>query len=160
MSFLLFITFSTLVIIYPIYFEFVLVKKIPLKRKEKIFALLSNKFEGLKENNFGFFEITSNNKNILLEYKAIRHKNGFSNILKVYLDISNIEDDIKNLCKIHFYCTKIDNKDWVEMSVNVFFDSIDNLVKYSGKTIDRMISETEIYISEKRTERDKKQLFT
>lgn len=150
------ILFFLLIISYRIYFEFVIAKKIPLKRKEKTFELLSNNFEGLKENNLGLFELTVNNKNILFEYKAIRHRNGFSNVLKVYLDISHVEDDIRKLCRIHFYCTNIDNRDWVGMPVDVLFGSIKNLVKYSDKTVNRIISETEIYISEKRRERDRK----
>ncbi|RKR09164.1 hypothetical protein C8C83_0780 [Flavobacterium sp. 90] len=156
MSTLLIITILISFICYQIYFEKVITKKVPIQRKEKIFKLLSTKFEGLKENHLGFFEFTLNNKNILFDYKAIRHKNGFSNILKIYLDISTIEEEIKQLCKIHFYCIKIDNKDWIEMPVEVFFDSLNNLVKYSSKTVDRIISETEIYISEKRRERDTK----
>lgn len=157
MHFSFIIIFLTILIIsYRIYYEIVLAKKIPLKRKEKLLVLLSNKFDGLKENHLGLFEFTLKNRNLLFEYKAIRHKNGFSNYLKVYLDISTIEENIKKLCKIHFYCTNIDNRDWVEMPVDVFFDSLNNLAKYSDKTVNRIISETEIYISEKRRETYKK----
>lgn len=120
-----------------------------------MFEALKNKFEGLKENSLGFFEYTIDNKNILFEYETIISRNSFSNILKVYFDISTIEEDIKKLCKIHFYCTNIDNRDWVLMPVELLFDSVNNLAKHSHKTVQKLISETEFYISEKRTERDK-----
>ncbi|RED22149.1 hypothetical protein BD847_3652 [Flavobacterium cutihirudinis] len=125
------------------------------ERKQKIFNLLKIKFEGLYENNLGFFEYSVNNKNILFEYKTYRYKT-VTNILKVYLDISIVEEDIKKLCKIHFNCANIDNRDWVEMEVDVFFDTLNNLVKYSNKTVSKIIYETDIYISEKRAERNKK----
>lgn len=125
------------------------------ERKQKIFNLLKNKFEGLYENNLGFFEYSVNNKKILFEYKTYRYKT-VTNILKVYLDISIVEEDIKKLCKIHFNCANIDNRDWVVMPVEVFFDTLNNLAKYSSKTVSKIIYETDIYISEKRAERNKK----
>ncbi|MBZ4041267.1 hypothetical protein [Flavobacterium hibisci] len=128
------------------------------ERRQKMFELLNQQYEGLKENNLGYFEYSINNKNILFEYKTYRSKT-VVNILKVYVDISNIEEDIRKLCKIHFYCVNIDNRDWVEMPVDVIFDTLNNLAKKSNKTVSKIISETEIYISEKRTERDKKKLF-
>ena len=129
-------------------------KKIPVKRKRKIFELLENEFEGLKENNLGFLEYNIDNKNILFEYTTTRIKNSFSNDLNIYFEITNIENDIKKLCKIHFYCSIIDNRDWVKMPVEVLYESLNNLAKYSTKTVDKIISETEFYISEKRAERD------
>ncbi|MTH16449.1 hypothetical protein [Flavobacterium sp. LC2016-01] len=125
------------------------------KRRQKIFELLENKYEGLKENDLGFFEYSVNNKNILFEYILAGDRNK-SNVLKVYLDISIIEEDIKKLCKIHFYCKNIDNRDWVEMPVEVFFDTLKNLAKYSSNTVSKIIFETESYIGEKRAERNKK----
>lgn len=124
-------------------------------KKQKIFELLKNKYPGLKENKLGLFEYSINGKNLLFEYTVIEGRQK-SNILKVYLDISPIEEDIKKLCKIHFYCTNIDNRDWVEMSVDIYFDSLKNLANHSTKTVNRIISETGGYISEKRLERDKK----
>ena len=141
---------------YQIYFEKVIAKQIPTKRKQKIFELLKNKYQGLKENNLGFLEYSINNKNILFEYTTTRFKNSFSNNLNIYLDITNIEDDIKKLCKIHFYCSTIDNRDWVKMPVDVLYESLNNLAKYSNKTVLKIISETEFYISQKRAERDKR----
>ncbi|OXA73614.1 hypothetical protein B0A67_02750 [Flavobacterium aquidurense] len=152
---LIIIIFSTF-ICYQIYFQKVIAKKIPSKRKQKIFRILKVRFQGLKENNLGFFEYQIDNKNILFEYKTIRNKNNFSNILKIYLDISNIEDDIKKLCKIHFYCSNIDNRDWVGLHVKAFYGSLNNLAKNSDKTLHEIISDTETYISIKRAERDKK----
>lgn len=140
---------------YEIYFERVILKKMASKRRQKIFELLENKYEGLKENDLGFFEYSVNNKNILFEYILAGDRNK-SNVLKVYLDISIIEEDIKKLCKIHFYCKNIDNRDWVEMPVEVFFDTLKNLAKYSSNTVSKIIFETESYIGEKRAERNKK----
>lgn len=77
-------------------------------------------------------------------------------MLKIYLDISTIEEDIKNLCKIHFYCTSINNRDYVEMNIYVYYDSLNNLAQNSKKAVKKIISDTENYISEKRRERDKK----
>ena len=153
-----FIIFILIFLCYNIYFQKVVTKKIQLQRKQKIFELLKNKYEGLKENDIGFFEYSVNNKNILFEY-ILRKGRNKSNILKVYLDISTIEEDIKKLCKIHFYCINIDNRDWIEMPVEVYFDSLNNLAKQSMKTVNRIILETENYISEKRAERDKKLIF-
>ena len=127
----------------------------PLERKQKMYELLKNKYTGLKENDLGLFEYRTSNYTILFEYKIITSRR-VSNILKLYLDISAIEEDIKQLCKIHFYCKKIDNKDYVEMPVEVYFDSLYNLSEHSTKIVNRIISETGSYISEKRSERDKK----
>ncbi|KAF2331943.1 hypothetical protein [Flavobacterium daemonense] len=144
----------SMVFCYEIFFEKAIVTKITSKRRQKIFELLKNKYEGLKENDLGFFEYSISNKTLLFEYILTEGRNRL-NILKVYLDISTIEEDIKQLCKIHFYCKKIDNRDWVEMPVEVFFDTLNNLVKNSSKTVSNIIAETESYISEKRVERDK-----
>ena len=152
---IIFCTIFSIAIIYQIYFEKIIAKKIPIKRKQKIFELLKNKFEGLKENNLGFLEYNTDNKNILFEYTTTRIKNSFSNNLNIYLDITNIENDIKKLCKIHFYCSTIDNRDWVKMPVEVLYESLDNLAKYSTKTVLKIISETDLYIFQKRAERDK-----
>lgn len=125
------------------------------ERKHKIFELLKKKYQGLKENDLGFFEYSTNSKNILFGYKTYRSKT-ITNILKVYLDISTVEEDIKNLCKIHFNCTNIDDRDWVEMPVEVLFDTLNNLAKKSSKTVTKIISETDFYISQKREERGEK----
>ncbi|WP_123872344.1 hypothetical protein [Flavobacterium oncorhynchi] len=120
-----------------------------------MFELLKNKYSGLKENDLNFFEYKTTNHNILFEYKLITSRR-VSNSLKVYLDISAIEEDIKQLCRIHFYCTKINNRDYVEMPVEAYFDSLYNLSETSPKIVNRIISETESYISEKRKKRDEK----
>jgi hypothetical protein len=151
---IIFCLILSIAISYQIYFEKIMAKKIPVKRKRKIFELLENEFEGLKENNLGFLEYNIDNKNILFEYTTTRIKNSFSNDLNIYFEITNIENDIKKLCKIHFYCSIIDNRDWVKMPVEVLYESLNNLAKYSTKTVDKIISETEFYISEKRAERD------
>jgi hypothetical protein len=148
-------TIFSIAISYQIYFDKIIAKKIPVKRKQKIFELLKNKFEGLKENDLGFLEYSIDNKNILFEYTTTRIKNSFSNDLNIYLEITNIENDIKKLCKIHFYCSTIDNRDWVKMPVEVLYGSLNNLAKYSTKTVLKIISETEHYISQKTAERDK-----
>lgn len=149
----------TIAICYQIYFEKVIAKKIPIKRKKKIFELLKNKYEGLIENDLGYLEYKIDDKTILFEYSSTRIKNSFSNNLNVYLDITNIEDDIKNLCKIHFYCSNIDSRDYIGIRVDVFYETLNRLAKYSNKTVDKIISETEFYISQKRAERNKKRLF-
>jgi len=147
-------------ICYQIYFEKIIAKRIPVKRKQKIFELLKNKFEGLQENSLGFLEYSINNKNILFGYTSTRTvNNSFSNNLKIYLDITNTEEDIKKLCKIHFYCSTIDNRDWVEMRVDPLYESLNNLAKYSEQTLNKLISKTDFYISQKRAERNKKALF-
>jgi len=144
-------------ICYQIYFEKVIAKRIPIKRKQKIFELLKSKYERLKENNLGFLEYTINDKNILFGFTSNRSvKNSFSNNLYIYLDITTIEDDIKKLCKIHFYCSIIDNRDWVKIPVEVLYNSLNNLVKHSDETVHKIISDTEIYISQKREERSKR----
>ena len=140
---------------YQIYFEKIIAKKIPIKRKKKIFELLKNKYEGLIENDLGYLEYKIDNKTILFKYSSTRFKNSFSNNLFVYFDITNIEDDIKNLCKIHFYCSNIDNRDYVGIRVDVFYETLNRLAKYSKNTVYEIITETEFYISQKRAERDK-----
>lgn len=137
------------------YFDQKTLKKMPLERKQQMFELLKNKYDGLKENDLNLFEYKTPNHTIFFEYKLITSRR-ISNSLKVYLDISAIEEDIKHLCRIHFYCTKIDNRDYVEMPVEVYFDSLYNLSEHSTKIVNRIITETENYISEKRKERDKK----
>lgn len=139
---------------YQIYFEKVIAKRIPVKRKQKIFDLLKNEFDGLQENNLGFLEYKIDNKNILFGYTTRRIKNSFSNDLTIYLDINEIEDDIKKLCKIHFYYSTIDNRDYVTMRVDVFYETLNRLVNYSNKTVEKIISDTDFYISQKRTKRD------
>lgn len=154
--FLLFIfLLMAMLIVHKIYFNKVIAKKISLKRKQKIFELLKNKFEGLKENDLGYFECNFNNKKVLLKYLAGHpYKYRISNHLTIYIEITHIEDDIKKLCKIHFNCSTIDNRDWVKEQVDILLsNSLNSLVKYSEKTIQRVISETEFYISQKRSER-------
>lgn len=142
---------------FQIYFDRVIVKKVSSKRKHKIFELLKNKYEGLKENELGSFECNIDNKNILFEFTTSVYRYNISNHLTVYFEITDIEENIKKLCKIHFNCSTFNNRDWVKEPVDVLIsNSLSSLVKYSEKTIQRVISETEFYISQKRTERDKK----
>lgn len=144
----------SIVICYQIYFEKVVAKRIPIKRKQKILELLKSKYTGLKENNLGYLEHTINNEKILFEFISNRSvNNSFSNNLYIYLDITTIEEDIKKLCKIHFYCSTIDNRDWIKIRVNPFYESLNNLVKHSDETVHKLISDAEFYISQKRAER-------
>lgn len=153
--FLFFISFLIIIGCHT-YFEKVMAKRIIKKRKEKIFKLLKNDFEGLKENNFGFFEYKINTKYILFDYTATIYRLSISNHLCVYLDINDLEDDIKKLCKIQFYCSNIENRDYVTMPVEVFYETLNRLSKHSKKTVQEIISNTDYYISQKRDERDKK----
>lgn len=150
------ILFFSITIGFSIYFEKVIAKRIPVSRKQKIYELLKNDFKELKENNLGFFECDIDGKKILFEYIVTRYKFNFSNYLYLYLDITNLEEDIKKLCKIHFYCSNIDNRDWVKMEVTVLFSTVDILAKHSKKTVNELISETSIYILQKRVEQTKK----
>ena len=156
----MFLIFTFLLILMLIglqfYFDRVIAKKISSKRTQVIFELLKGKFEGLKEINPGFFECHLNNKNILFQYIAgTPHKYRISNHSIIHFEISNVEDDIKKLCKIHFNCSTIDNRDWVKKPVDLLLsNSLNSLVNNSEKTIQKIISETEIYISQKRRERD------
>lgn len=153
---IIFCIIFSIAISYQIYFDKKIAKKIPDQRKKRIFELLNDEFDGLIENHLGFLEYRIDNKTILFEFTTIRIKNSFSNKLTIYLDITNIEDDIKKLCKIHFYCATIDDKDWVTMPVEALYASLSNLANYSTKTVRKIISETDIYVSQKRAERDKK----
>ena len=94
---IIFCLILSIAISYQIYFEKIMAKKIPVKRKRKIFELLENEFEGLKENNLGFLEYNIDNKNILFEYTTTRIKNSFSNDLNIYFEITNIEKQINEL---------------------------------------------------------------
>lgn len=153
---IIYIIIISIAIGYQVYFEKVIAKRIPIKRKQKIFQLLKDKYEGLIENDFGYLEHKIDDKTILFGYSSRRIKNSFSNDLTIYLDITTIEDDIKTLCKIHFYCSTIDNRDYVTMKVDVLYETLNRLVEHSPKTVLEIISETDFYISQKRVERDKK----
>lgn len=143
---------------FQIYFDRVIAPKIPAKRKQKIFELLKDQFKGLQENNLGFFECNIDNKNIVFQYiTGAPYRYHISNHLTVYFEITDIEEDIKKLCKIHFNCSTIDNRDYVKEQVDVLFsNSLNSLVNESEKILPKIISETEFYISQKRAERDNK----
>lgn len=146
---------------FQIYFDRVIVKKVSSKRKHKIFELLKNKYEGLKENELGSFECNIDNKNILFEFATSVYRYNISNHLTVYFEITDIEEDIKKLCKIHFNCSTIDNRDYVKEQVDVLFsNSLNSLVNESEKILPKIISETEFYISQKRAERDNKEIVS
>lgn len=145
-----------LVLLYQSYFDRIVAKRIIANRKDEIYELLKKEFEGLQENDLGFLEYKFKSKTILFEYYCVRVRHGFQDHLKIYLDISDLEEDIKKLCKIHFYCFNVDERDYVTMPVDIFCTTMVRLVKHSSKTIAKIIADTEDYISEKREERDKK----
>ena len=143
-----------LVLLYQNYFDRVVAKRIITNRKEEIYELLKKEFEGLQENDFGFLEYKFDSKIIMFEYYCVRTRNGFNNQLKIYLDISDLEEDIKKLCKIHFYCFSEGERDYVTMPVDIFYKTLNRLVKNSPKTIAKIIAETDLYVFEKRNKRD------
>ena len=145
-----------LVLLYQSYFDRVVAKRIITNRKEEIYELLKKEFEGLQENDFGFLEYKFDSKIIMFEYYCVRTRNGFNNHLKIYLDISDLEEDIKKLCKIHFYCFNAGERDYVTMPVDIFYKTLNRLVKNSPKTIAKIIAETDLYVLEKRNKRDLK----
>ncbi|MDQ5928392.1 MAG: hypothetical protein QG594_166, partial [Bacteroidota bacterium] len=78
-----------------------------------------------------------------------------SNNIRVHLDITSLEENIKTLCKIHFGCSKINGHDYVTMPVEKYFMLLNSIAKQSRKVVDKIISETEAYVFQKRTEQKK-----
>ena len=153
---LIMLSVLVLVLLYQNYFDRVVAKRIIANRKDEIYELLKKEFEGLQENDLGFLEYKINSKTILFEYYCVRIRNGFQDHLKIHLEISDLEEDIKKLCKIHFYCLSIDERDYVTLPVDIFHKTLHRLAKHAGKTITKVISETDLYILEKRNKRDLK----
>ena len=143
-----------LVLLYQSYFDRVVTKRIITNRKEKIYELLKKEFKGLQENDFGFLEYKFDSKIIMFEYYCVSGRNSFQDHLKIYLDISDLEEDIKKLCKIHFYCFTAGERDYVTMPVDIFYKTLNRLVKHSPETIAKIIAETDLYVFEKRNKRD------
>ena len=143
-----------LVLLYQSYFDRVIAKRIITNRKEEIYELLKKEYKDLQENDLGFLEYKFDSKNIMFEYYCVRTRNGFNNHLKIHLDMSNLEEDIKKLCTIHFYCFSAGERDYVTMPVDIFYKTMNRLVKHSSKTNDKIIAETDLYVLEKRNKRD------
>lgn len=141
---------------WQLFYDRVLLEKILVRRKKKVNRMLSEIFEVLVENEFGFLEYNIAGKRILLECNPFQSGRSIHNNINVHLDITHIEEDIKNLCKIHFNCSKINEQDYVSMPVRVIFLTLRGEVKHTKKVVNQILSETEFYIAQKRAERDKK----
>ncbi|AWV97044.1 hypothetical protein [Arcticibacterium luteifluviistationis] len=136
------------------YFREIRESKVTVKRKEKIHELLIEKYGNGKKNSEGDLECLIKNRNIIFKYHTCLSHKGYviNNFLTLYMDISNIESDIKELCKIHFFCSKIDSRDCIYSPVgsSLFSNSLKTLVKNSENALESIIGKSDIYIQKKR----------
>lgn len=141
------------------YFREIRESKVTSKRKEKIHNLLIEKYGNGKKTSEGDLECLIKRKNIIFKYHtSLSHQSYvLNNFLTLYIDISNIENDIKKLCKIHFFCQEIDSRDCIRSSVNssLFNNSLKTLVKNSENVLESIIEKSDTYISQKREEKRK-----
>ncbi|WP_341225373.1 hypothetical protein [uncultured Arcticibacterium sp.] len=139
------------------YFREIRESKVTLKRKEKVHNLLIGKYGNGKKTSEGDLECLIKNKNIIFKYHtSLSHQSYvLNNFLTLYLDISNIESDIKKLCKVHFFCDEIDSRDCICSSVNssLFSNSLKTLVENSENALESIIEKSDTYIWQKREEK-------
>ncbi len=137
-----------------IYIEEIHHPKVFLKRKKTINSLLFEKYKNGKELSENYFSSKVYNRNIIFLYSSNVSSRGYKiqNSLAVYLDISHLDENIKRLCKIHFYCKNIDDKEYIYSNVtsSFFSNSLKTLTNNSDKTIKSIIQKSEKYIIEKK----------
>ena len=122
-------------------------------RRKKTLKLLSDKYPKGKIDTNNRFKTVYNTHNILIDYKYynVTYSSINKNTLNIYLDISDLEDDLKSLCKIHFNCRKIEDKDYIYIPrVFAWKYSLKSLVKNSEKHMKHMVFKYEQYVNEKR----------
>ncbi len=92
--------------------------KITVRRKEKIFQLLKQKYHQGEVLNNEYLKIQYKSHTIIFHYSTFRVRGGLKNILKIYIDITYLDKEILDLCKIHFYCETIENIDYLYKRVS------------------------------------------
>ena len=122
-------------ICFEFYFEELYFPKVTLKRRRKINNLLIEKYKNGKEIKDKKLRVLVNNRPIVFKFTTSTYRFRINNSLSFYLDISHIEENIKQLCKIHFHCTEIDNHLYVSGNVisSFFSNSLKTLTRKSEK---------------------------
>lgn len=122
------------------------------KRKMKMRKFLLEKYENIKDKSDNYFEFEINNHKFLFLYRCETSSGLFNykNHLDIYLDITQLDEDLLKLFKIHFNWKRIDNRYWITEPINLRLrDSIPVLVKNSEKRLEKLISDYENYLEEK-----------
>lgn len=151
------------VIILMYYVEEIRDPKTTVRRKEKIFQLLKQKYHQGEVLNNEYLKIQYKSHTIIFHYSTFRVRGGLGleNILKIYIDITYLDKEILDLCKIHFYCETIKNIDYLyeRVSSGLWSNSLKLLSKNSEKTIDEAIDKLEKYVESKKKRIEKRKII-
>jgi len=155
------IYFFLIFIIIYIYVSIFIQKKywswILKKRKNKFLELLNKKFSNLtysETDKYIYGEI--NGHKILFDFNFTNYPpyrfSAPKNNLTLCLNITEYDDNIKEKCRIHFYCETINNGEWIvnsKIARNFFINkSIEKLANNSLKYVGKLIEESENYIDD------------
>ncbi|MFI1772323.1 hypothetical protein [Thalassobellus citreus] len=145
------IVFPLLFTLINIYFEEVYYHKVTSKRRKKIYELISEKYGNGKITENEHFKSLIENRNILFYYHSSIYRFRINNFLSIYIDISDLNENIKQFCRIHFHCKKLEDRDYIcsNVSYSLFSNSLKTLTKNSEKSIKDIIKKSEKYIAEK-----------
>ncbi|SMD35109.1 hypothetical protein SAMN04488029_2346 [Reichenbachiella faecimaris] len=145
-----FIISVTIIWLVFFYKEEFYIHKIEKLRKEKIYTLLCEKYNGGKETPSGNFEVIYFGEAVLFSYGCISTRGGIRNDLKIFCEITDLDERLKTLCKIHFYYEKLEERDWIHVPFSFSWrNSIQYLAKNSDKRIIEIRTELVKYINEK-----------
>ena len=123
-------------------------KKKANKYVQELMDILLNKYKEVKVIDNNNIEFSKNDNKFRFYIDCEKGGYGFSYNFIAYLDISEENKDLINKLKIHFYCTRFENRDWIRKPIgneSLRSNSIKYLTSESQKVIDKMVLEKENY---------------
>lgn len=139
----------TIIIFWSLYHDIVLVEKIKIRRKNNFLKLLKTTFPDGDINDSKELEINISNEKILISFNMLKIGRTIKNQLIIHLEITNIDERLKELCRIKYDCTKIKEQEYIRIVEDQLINSISYLVKKAPKIIENTIAEYQYYIKEK-----------
>lgn len=147
--FLLLEILITIIISWSLYNDIVLVEKIKIRRKNNFLKLLKTTFPEGDINDSEEMEINVRNEKIIISFNIFKIGRTIKNQLIIHLEITNIDERLKQLCRIKYDCTKIKEQEYIRIVEDQLVNSISDLVKKTPVLIENTIAEYQYYIKEK-----------
>lgn len=139
----------TIIIFWSLYHDIVLVEKIKIRRKNNFLKLLKTTFPEGDINDSEEMEINIRNEKILITLNMFKIGRTIKNQIIIHLEITNIDERLKGLCRIKYNCAKIKEQEYITLVEDQLINSISYLVKKTPKIIESTIAEYQYYIKEK-----------
>lgn len=145
---------TPVIIIFLLYFLHEILHPIIMeKRRKKLIGYFKIKYVDSVETPNGDIIFNFQDEKILIEYHCDNNNGTYlHNSISINIDISEIEERLKNLCEIHFHAKNKYDKIWLVKVYKPFFRkrSIKYLIKKSEKEIITAIDEYRNYFDKKR----------